>query len=114
MCMDSKLKQVTNVVTKGAQTILGNKLQRIILYGSYARGDYTVESDVDIMVLADFSDDERRLCQKMLNKVASDVSLECDVTVSIMLRTPEVFTMRIEYVPFYRNVHSEGVEIYAT
>ena len=29
-----------------------------MLYGSYARGDYTSESDVDIMILLDLSDME--------------------------------------------------------
>jgi len=29
------------------------KLRLLILYGSYARGDYTEESDIDILVVAD-------------------------------------------------------------
>jgi len=29
------------------------KLRLVILYGSYARGDYTEESDIDILVVAD-------------------------------------------------------------
>ena len=33
--------------------IYGTHLQKIILYGSYARGDYTQESDIDIMILVD-------------------------------------------------------------
>ena len=32
-------------------SILGNRIKRIILYGSYARGDYNNNSDVDIMIL---------------------------------------------------------------
>lgn len=33
------------------QKIYGLHLKSVILYGSYARGDYTPESDVDIMIL---------------------------------------------------------------
>ena len=30
--------------------------QTVILYGSYARGDYKADSDIDIMILLDLSD----------------------------------------------------------
>ena len=36
--------------------IYGTHLRKIILYGSYARGDYRPDSDVDIMILLDISD----------------------------------------------------------
>ena len=38
---------------QAARESLGDKLDKVILYGSYARGDYDDESDIDIMVLAD-------------------------------------------------------------
>ncbi len=40
------------------QRIYGFHLKRVILYGSYARGDYTAESDIDIIILVDLSDEE--------------------------------------------------------
>ena len=33
--------------------IYGTYLKSVILYGSYARGDYTSDSDIDIMLLVD-------------------------------------------------------------
>lgn len=33
------------------QTLYGERLNGVILYGSYARGDYNEESDIDLMVL---------------------------------------------------------------
>ena len=38
--------------------ILGERLKRIILYGSYARGDFKQDSDMDIMILADIQPEE--------------------------------------------------------
>ena len=33
-------------------------VERIYLFGSYARGDFHIDSDVDIMILADTSPEE--------------------------------------------------------
>ena len=36
--------------SRGVKNILGKNLRKVILYGSYARGDYNDNSDVDTMV----------------------------------------------------------------
>ena len=35
------------------KSVYEENIQRIILYGSYARGDYSATSDVDIVALVD-------------------------------------------------------------
>ena len=35
---------------QNVKKIMGESLSRLLVYGSYARGDYTENSDVDIMV----------------------------------------------------------------
>ena len=37
---------------------MGSKLTKVIVYGSYARGDYNSSSDVDVMILVKMSDNE--------------------------------------------------------
>ena len=41
---------------QGTKKIFKNNLSRLIVYGSYARGDYKDNSDIDIMILLDLSD----------------------------------------------------------
>ena len=57
--MKEKIKNITSEVYEELIKLFGAKIERIILYGSYARGDFNLESDVDIMVslLARNSDD---------------------------------------------------------
>ena len=38
------------------KSIMGDSLKQMILYGSYARGDYGDNSDMDIMVLTELTD----------------------------------------------------------
>ena len=51
--MQDLLKKYIDNVKK----IYGSHLKQIILYGSYARGDFTSDSDVDIMLLVDLPED---------------------------------------------------------
>ena len=38
--------------------IYGMHLKKVILYGSYARGDFNKKSDVDLMILTDLNEKE--------------------------------------------------------
>jgi len=113
MCTQTQLNKITSEVSQGVQGVLGDRLRNIILYGSYARGDYNDHSDVDIMVLADVSDIERPTFLKGVDKISSNISLENDITVSISLKDKRFFDTHISVLPFYRNVETEGVEVYA-
>lgn len=48
--MEEKIKNIISEVNEELIKLFGGKIERIILYGSYARGDFNLESDVDIMV----------------------------------------------------------------
>ena len=52
--MQSQLERYVDEIKK----IYGNHLKAVILYGSYARGDFRADSDVDIMILVDLTDME--------------------------------------------------------
>jgi predicted nucleotidyltransferase len=112
--INENVSAITNEVSQNAQNILGEKLRKIILYGSRARGDYHDYSDMDIMVLADYDEQERRAYERALGRIASDIGLEHDVIVSVMLNNESLFMSRLPISLFYRNVMSEGVEIYGT
>jgi len=44
MCDKNILDVISAKVYKAAYQVLGSKLDRVILYGAYARGDYDEES----------------------------------------------------------------------
>jgi len=92
---------------------MGDKLRKMILYGSYARGDYKDYSDLDIMILADVSDNEQKAFENQIHTFASDIGLEHDIIISVIINNESLFMSRLHISPFYRNVLLEGVELYA-
>ena len=49
--MDKNIEGILAEYVAGVKRIFGNHLKTVILYGSYARGDYNDDSDIDIMIL---------------------------------------------------------------
>lgn len=89
--------------------LIGNRLKKVILYGSYARGDYDQNSDIDVMILTDFNDEELVEYRMKIRDLACEIELEHDVVISPIVRNIDKYNNRIKVVPFYINVQKEGV-----
>lgn len=92
--------------------IYGTHLRKIILYGSYARGDYRPDSDVDIMILLDISDLELKAYSEQLFYMTYDFNLDHNLDIKPFAKSEEHFQKWILNYPFYANVNKEGVVLY--
>ncbi len=111
MCTKNQLRIISDAVAADAKRLLGDKLNAVVLYGSYARGDYDTESDVDIMVRVNCTAAQLPEYRFILAKTASRLSLQHDVTVSVVIVDMESFTKYRNHLPFYENVDREGIRI---
>lgn len=107
--MPNKIDNVIKKFVSELSKLLGKRLKKVILYGSYARGDYDKNSDIDIMILTDFSDDEIIEYRKKVRDLACDLEMENDVMISPLLRNINKYEKRVDVIPFYYNVEKEGV-----
>ncbi|OHB75318.1 MAG: hypothetical protein A2Z25_11530 [Planctomycetes bacterium RBG_16_55_9] len=81
--------------------------ERVILFGSYARGKVTADSDVDILVIGPF---EGRGVDK---SVEIRMKLRPPFPVDILIRTPEKVRQRIEMGDcFMREILEKGKVLY--
>ena len=105
-------KKVDKIV-KEAKTLysklFGDKLCDVYLYGSYARGDYDEESDIDILLTLNLTDKQIKKYNNALCHIASELSLKYDITVSITTDPIKTFYKYTEFIPFYKNVLNEGI-----
>lgn len=112
MCTKTELQKITQVVVQSVLELMEDKIYKIILYGSYARGDFDTESDVDIIILLDCDEKELRNYRKRVSVLASRISLENDIEVSLLLKNRKSFEDRRVILPFYQNIENEGVVLY--
>jgi len=106
-----KIQDLLCAVGIELKTIFGAKLKKFILFGSYSRGDYDTESDIDVMVLID--DPEPRKYDDILLDLEVDLSIAFDVVLSIFVENEAEYREARQYKPFLKAIEREGVEIYA-
>ena len=107
--MPINIEQIIALFNKKVNNLLGNRLKKIILYGSYARGDYNKNSDIDIMILTDLTFNEIEEYRDKVSDIAFDIELEKGIVISPVIKNIEFYNSKIDVVPFYINVQKEGV-----
>lgn len=111
MCSKNTLQQLLDETVAGLRELFGEKLDRVILYGSYARGDYDEESDIDVMALVKMDREELAGYRRRVNAFSNQLDLKHDVLLSIRLQDKETFTQWADTLPFFKNVIRDGVLI---
>lgn len=105
---------VSNIIYEFSQQLrklLGKKLSKIIVYGSYARGDFQENSDVDIMILVHMSETEIKKIENRIYDLAFDIEMDTGLDISPIIKSEEQYEYWSDTLPFYRSVKEEGVEI---
>jgi predicted nucleotidyltransferase len=83
-----KMEQILIDLKKRLQEVAGDRLLRVVLYGSRARGDYSEGSDTDIAVIVRGL--TREMKDTMLNRVA-DIEFDHLRSLSTLILSEEDF-----------------------
>jgi predicted nucleotidyltransferase len=111
MCPKAVLDEITRRIAGEAKRVLGDRLDKVILYGSYARGDCDDESDIDIMVLADIPREETGRARELFHELTDKLNVEYEYEYLISLNVTDCATFYewLNVLPFYKNVINDGV-----
>ena len=110
--MSNKIDKILKQFIEEVSNLLGKRLKKVILYGSYARGDYNQNSDVDIMILTDLDEQEIVKYRMKIRDMACDLELENNIVLTPLVRNIKKYNERVDIVPFYMNVQKEGVVLH--
>jgi uncharacterized protein len=88
--------------------LLGDSLDQVLLYGSYARGEESSDSDIDILIVVYGEFDYGAMIQKTSPLIAR-LSLENNIVISRAFISKERYES--ERSPFIMNVQRESIPI---
>ena len=108
--MNTTATEILERVYKYCKEKFGDILCDAYLYGSYARGDYDKWSDVDIFVTVKSDYPEIEDLYDPIAEIGSELSLEYDITVSIVIDPINQFNKYSKVLPYYINILSEGIK----
>lgn len=106
-CINPAIEPIVREFKAALQVLYGERLRDVVLFGSYARGDYDEESDIDLMVL---------LNDETINTYAELFRLS-DYTLDFILRYGKAISVlptpvkryQQSFGPVYQNARREGV-----
>lgn len=107
-----KLKRILLKIDNKLGEIFGDKLKKVIVYGSYARNENTTESDIDVMALISEDEQKIREYEDLITDIMVDLSLEFNVVVSLYTQSVQEYERRVNVLPFLMNVEREGINIH--
>ena len=110
--MPNAIQNLIEQYVEEIKKIYGSNLCKIILYGSYARGDFRPDSDVDIMILLYISDLELKVYSQQLSYMTYDFNLDNGMDIKPIAKSEAHFRKWLDDYPFYANINKEGVVLY--
>lgn len=94
------------IAKKFAKKIKSDKIKKIILFGSVARGEDTENSDIDILIISDYYEEiEDKISTEVINSIFTEKEY-----ISAQIMSYEHFN-KTKTFSFLRNVLKEGVTL---
>ncbi|MDJ0509971.1 MAG: nucleotidyltransferase domain-containing protein [Crocosphaera sp.] len=104
--LNPEIKTILEELGRQVKSLYSEKLSQIILYGSQARGEAAVDSDIDILIVLkqpfDYSEELEKTSQ-----LIADLSLKYNTLISRSFIEQQRLTS--ENSPFIRNIRRDGI-----
>jgi len=108
---DENIKMLLIDLENKLSELFKNNLKKIILFGSYAKGNYNNDSDIDIMVL--LTETELYKYDDIIAEIVVELIGKYSIYPSIFLENDIEFHKNIGIETLFKNVENEGIELYA-
>lgn len=106
------IQEHLNTYVQELKKIYKDSLQQVILYGSYARGDYNEDSDIDVMILLKMSDMHIKDYANELMDITYEFNLNHNMEINPIAKDKVEFEKWNVNYPFYANIKRDGVILY--
>jgi uncharacterized protein len=100
---------ISKAVKAELQQLYGDRLAKVILYGSYARGDFHEDSDMDFLVV--LKDEEIEVGKELRFMSETFYPMLLDYNIYISRHPTSLKRFETSEFPFYKNVRQEGITL---
>lgn len=108
MCTEAQLNRITKAMVDCYRVVYEKDIFEIVLYGSYARGDFAEDSDIDIVAVVHGSREALQAKLKQVWDISAEIGLENDIIVSPTVIPYDEFMQYKQSLPYYRSIAEEG------
>ncbi|MFV0363606.1 MAG: nucleotidyltransferase domain-containing protein [Suipraeoptans sp.] len=109
--MSERLKIFLDEYRKSVKNIFGETEFRIILYGSYARGDFTETSDIDIMIIVDSQPEKISFYADRIYDITYDYELKYNKEINPNVQSCQIYERWKNVYPFFANIEKDGIAV---
>lgn len=102
--MEALLKEYKTAIT----AVLEQHEILVVLYGSYARGDFHSDSDIDVMILADIALEEVGWYRDKIYDITYDFETKYGVEINPIIQSRKIYEQWKKIYPFFSNIDKEG------
>ncbi|HID44043.1 MAG TPA: nucleotidyltransferase domain-containing protein [Archaeoglobaceae archaeon] len=106
--MRNDKKNLLDIFVRSLKEKHRDKIEKIILFGSVARGENKEHSDVDVLIITNY--DSFKM-QKLVSEIVVNILLKTVVYISAKVLTEDEFDFLRKMKSFYRSVMEEGITV---
>lgn len=103
-----EIEHIISEFKEKAEKLYGSRLKKLILYGSFARGQATQDSDIDLAIVLEGKVATGREIDRLIN-VITDINFDYGVLLSVYPVSEEDYHSLNS--PLLMNIRKEGVAV---
>ena len=105
------MDRIISEYIKKVKEILADDFERAVVYGSYARGEYNSESDVDIAIFTSRKAEEFYLLINQIAEITFEYGVQYDIIFSPVFQNTADFQRMLKVMPYFQNIQREGIVV---
>lgn len=105
------IDEVIKMYVDDVRELLGADFHRACVYGSYARGEYGEDSDIDIAIFTDRKPEDFYLLINLISQITFEYNVKYDVILSPVFQNEQEYERMFNAVPYFQSIQREGIAV---
>ena len=108
----SRVELAKKIISDRISELNEPMVKQAILFGSCARGDFKVDSDIDVAIFLDYKREYMCSFAENVSDIATEIAMAYFLEVSFICIPYNEYMDKKSWYMFYNNIEKDGVVIY--